>query len=50
VEDNLTAMEELDIMELFKEYYKKEKEVEPEEEVLSMFTQIVNDEEDQYAS
>lgn len=38
---------ELNIIELFKEYYRRTKEVEPEEEVMEMFASIVNNEEDE---
>ncbi len=40
-----TREEELDIMELFREYYLQVKEVEPTDEVIKMFAGIVNGEE-----
>ncbi|WP_041606251.1 metallophosphoesterase family protein [Halothermothrix orenii] len=35
--------EDLDIMELFKEYYRKTKKVEPDDDIIRMFSSIVND-------
>ncbi|MFW5992026.1 MAG: metallophosphoesterase family protein [Halanaerobiaceae bacterium] len=46
-ESELPDTGELNIIELFKEYYRKTKEVEPEAEVMEMFASIVNNEEDE---
>lgn len=41
-DEEVAGFEEKDIIELFQEFYKKTKEVEPDEEVLRMFALIVN--------